>query len=87
MKNRPTIQLYSNDAPRRRGSGKPGVIVGLGLPVVFGAAVYAGTERGATGSWAPLALSLVVLPVAVVALFSASFVLWVRRRTALPRGR
>ena len=29
MKNRPTIQLYSNDAPRRRGSGKPGVSLGL----------------------------------------------------------
>ena len=36
MKNRPTILLYSHDAPEHRGSSKLGVvIVALGLPVLF----------------------------------------------------
>jgi hypothetical protein len=45
MRNRPTIRLYSDDAPRHCGSSKLGIIVGLGLPLLFGASVYAATER------------------------------------------
>jgi len=51
---------------------------GLGPPVLFGAAVYAATERGETGSWAALTLLLFVLPAVEVARFRASFGLWVR---------
>ena len=36
MRNRPTILLYSHDAPEHRGSSKLGVVVArLGLPVLF----------------------------------------------------
>jgi len=57
MRNRPTIQLYSDDAPRHR-SSRPGIAIGLSATVLFGAVVYAATEAG-PGSWmalAPLAI-------------------------------
>jgi hypothetical protein len=78
MRSRPTIRLYSHDAKRQRGSSKLGVVVGLGLPALFGAGVYAATDRGAMGPWLALALLLFVVPVAVVALSRARFGLWVR---------
>ena len=57
MRNRPTIQLYSDDAPRRqRESSRPGIGVGLSATVLFGAIVYAATEVGQPGSWVALAL-------------------------------
>ena len=78
MRSRPRIRLYSHDVQPQRGSSKLGVVVGLGLPVLFGAAVYAATERGETGSWPALTLLLFVLPAVEVARFRASFGLWVR---------
>ena len=72
MGSRPTIRLCSHDARRQRGSSKLAVVVALGPPVLFGAAVYAAPERGETGSWARRTLLLFVLPVAVVARFRAS---------------
>ena len=75
MRSRPRIRLYSHDVQPQRGSSKLGVV---GLPVLFGAADYAATERGEIGSWAALALLLFVLPVAAVTLSRASFGLWVR---------
>ena len=58
MRNRPTIQLYSNDAPRHHEFSRPGIAIGLSATVLFGAVVYAATEAG-PGSWmalAPLAI-------------------------------
>jgi hypothetical protein len=59
MRNRPTIQLYSDDAPRHR-SSRPGIAIGLSATVFFGAVVYAATEVGQPGSWVALALLAIV---------------------------
>jgi hypothetical protein len=56
MRNRPTIQLYSDDAPRHRESIRPGITVGRSATVLFGAVVYAATEIGQPGSWMAQAL-------------------------------
>jgi hypothetical protein len=61
MRNRPTIHLYSDDAPRgHRESSRPGSAVGLSAAVLFGAVVYAVTEIGQPGSWMAQALFAIV---------------------------
>jgi hypothetical protein len=76
MRSRPTIRLYSDDAKRQRRYRKLGLVVWLGLPVSFGAAVYASTEWGAIGSWT-LALVIFILPAALIAL-SLGRIVWLR---------
>jgi hypothetical protein len=67
MRNRPTIQLYSDDAPRRhRESSRPGIAIGLSATVLFGAVVYAATEVGQRASWMALALLAIVTAVFAV---------------------
>ena len=56
MRNRPTIQLYSDDVPRHRESSRPGIAIGLSATVLFGAVVYAAAKVGQPGSWVALAL-------------------------------
>jgi hypothetical protein len=59
MRNRPTIQLYSDDAPRRhRGSSRPGIAVGLSATVLVVA--YAATEVGRPRPWMAQALLAIV---------------------------
>ena len=60
MRTRPTIQLYSDDAPRHREFSRPGIAIGLSATVLFGAVAYAATEVGQPGSWVALALSALV---------------------------
>ena len=60
MRNRPTIQLYSDDAARHRESSRPGIAIGLSATVLFGAVVYAATEAGQPGSWVALVLLAMV---------------------------
>jgi hypothetical protein len=79
MRNRPTIQLYSDDAPRRhRGSSRPGVAVGLSATVLVGAVAYAATEVGQPTSWMAQALFAIV---------TAAFAVLAARRWLLSRGR
>jgi hypothetical protein len=66
MRNRPTIQLYSDDAPRHRESSRPGIAIGLSATVLFGAVVYAATEVGQPGS-------RVALPLLAIFIFTAAF--------------
>ena len=54
MRNRPTIQLYSDDVPRHREFSRPGIAIGLSATVLFGAVDYAATEVGQPGSWVAL---------------------------------
>ena len=74
MRNRPTIQLYSDDAPRHRKSSRPGIAIGLSATVLFGAVVYAATEVGSPGS-------RVALP--LLAIFTAAFAVPAARRWLL----
>lgn len=60
MRSRPTIQLYSNDAPRHRGSSRPGIAVGLSVIMLFGAVAYAATGVGQPGSWTAQVLFAIV---------------------------
>jgi hypothetical protein len=60
MRNRPTIQLYSDDAPRHRESSGPGIAIRLSATVVFGTVVYAATEVGQPGARVALALLAIV---------------------------
>ncbi len=60
MRNRPTIQLYSDEVRRHRESSRPGIAIGLSATVLFGTVVYAATEVGQPGSWALLALLAIV---------------------------
>jgi len=75
VRNRPTIQLYSDDAPRRqRESSRPGIGVGLSATVLFGAIVYAATEVGQPGSWMAQGLFAIV---------TAAFAVLAARRSLL----
>jgi uncharacterized membrane protein len=69
MRNRPTIQLYADDAPRHRESSRPGITAGLIATVLFGAVVYAATEVGQPGSG--VAQALFVLVTAAFAVLAA----------------
>jgi hypothetical protein len=60
MRNRPIIQLYSDDAPRHRESSRPGIAIRLSATVLFGAVVYAATEVGQPGSRVAVALLAIV---------------------------
>jgi hypothetical protein len=60
MRNRSTIQLYSDDVRRHRESSRLGIAIWLSATVWFGAVVYAATELGQPGSWVALALLAIV---------------------------
>jgi hypothetical protein len=60
MRTRPTIQLYSDDAPRHRESSRPGSAIRLSATVVFGTVVCAATEVGQLGARVGLALLAIV---------------------------
>ena len=60
MRNRPIIQLYSDDAPRHREFSRPKIAIRLSATVVFGAVVYAAIEVGQPGSRVALALLAIV---------------------------
>ncbi len=74
MRNRPTIQLYSDDAQRHREFSRPGIAIGLSATVLFGAVVYAATEVGPPGS-------RVALP--LLAILTAAFAVPAARRWLL----
>jgi hypothetical protein len=73
VRTKPTIQLYSEDVRRRGGGRKPGLVFWLGMPVLFGAVVYAATEWGAIGSWPALALLVVIAPTTLIVLSLVKF--------------
>jgi undecaprenyl pyrophosphate phosphatase UppP len=77
VRTKPTIQLYSEDVRRRGGGKNLGLAFWLGMPVLFGAVVYAATEWGAIGSWPALALLVVIAPAALVVL-SLVKIAWLR---------
>jgi hypothetical protein len=74
MRTSPTIQLYSDDAPRHCESGGPGIAIRLSATVVFGTVVYAATQVGRPGARVGLAL---------LAIVTAAFAVPAVRRTLL----
>jgi hypothetical protein len=72
VRTRPTIPVCSHDVLRQGGSSGPGVAIGLGAIVLFGAAVYAATGPEGLG-----ALLAIVVVAALVVLSRARFI-WFR---------